>query len=132
MPTYLYFCSCGYKEDIVHSIKVDSVKKECPRCRMIMKKGFAPSGIFMLKGPGWSKKTRRLNKEMVKRNEDAEKRMKKERDPIKSDYLAIEGSEFAEIAESQGCKVVSEGEAKEMLDDQRSQGTVKPLKKGKK
>lgn len=35
MPTYLYICACGYREEIIHGINEDVVV-ECTACKVPM------------------------------------------------------------------------------------------------
>lgn len=55
MPLFDYQCeSCGYKEEVLQSIKEEPLK-ECPKCKkQTFKKLISPSS-FILKGKGFYK-----------------------------------------------------------------------------
>jgi len=128
MPTYPYQCECGAAKDVVHSIR--KTPRIMCECGAVMVRGISSSVNFILNGP-WSdypSKCRRMNREMKHRNREAEKRMRKNRDPIKSGgYLCLEGSDFESVAKEQGFETVSKQDHKRMLEDQAKQAKSKKI-----
>lgn len=79
----IYEYKCEYCSDVFEQsfhIGCAESSLECPSCGGSAKKLISGCN-FLLKGGGWPGRSNRLNTEMTKRNEKADRRMRKEHDP---------------------------------------------------
>ena len=54
MPTYDYFCDCGYETEKFQSIK-DTTKFKCPKCNKQLRKKIGKGAGIIFKGSGFYK-----------------------------------------------------------------------------
>jgi putative FmdB family regulatory protein len=81
---YEYRCTCGNTFDAQYPMGQAPDKSKCPKCGQLGGRTYAHVS-WVLKGPGdsWPSQQNLRKQQMTKNNEEAGRRMRKNRDPIR-------------------------------------------------
>lgn len=80
-----YFCSsCKLLFERQFKPGKDKARQKCPRCGKMVSKYFGTiSTVTVFKGGGFPSNDMKFNKDMTRRNEEAGRRMRKNRPPVR-------------------------------------------------